>query len=101
MPREQFRAGDFVMKGAERGQVVERISNRTQRPYLTVKITNGPRLNQYEFPERGWQVDDGSYGGNERPTSDHTVATEDAFYRPFRQRAVNRACMKALEEESR
>ena len=68
MPRDQFANGDWVMKGSEFGVVVERISKRTGSRYLVVSITRGPRKGQLEFPERGWVIDDGSTGGNERPS---------------------------------
>jgi hypothetical protein len=75
MPRESFSAGDFVIKGQEAGTVVQRRSHRTGRDYLTVSITKGPRRGQLEFPERGWRIDDGSVGGNERPAHE----PEDVF----------------------
>jgi len=69
MPRDRWRPveGDYCTKGTERGQVVKKISQRTGKPYLTVRILSGPRRMLHEFPERGWELDDGSYGGNERP----------------------------------
>jgi len=70
MPREQFTAGDFVIKGQEAGTVVQRRSQRTGRDYLTVSITNGPRRGSTEFPERGWVIDHGGYAGNERPSTE-------------------------------
>ena len=54
----RFEENDIVTKGAEEGRVVTRVSSRTGRPYLTVHITNGSRKGSYEFPERGWRVDD-------------------------------------------
>jgi len=68
--REPFKAGDFVVKGRDSGIVIEHTSHRTGRNYLTVRIEKGPRRGQLEFPERGWQIDDGSYGGNERPSTE-------------------------------
>ena len=71
MKPERFSAGDFVVKGNEAGTVVQRRSHRTGRDYLTVSITKGPRRGQMEFPERGpWRIDDGSYAGNERPSTE-------------------------------
>ena len=66
----RFEENDIVTKGAEEGRVVKRVSNRTQREYLTVHITNGSRKGSYEFPERGWTVDDGRTADPGRPARD-------------------------------
>lgn len=68
MPREYFKNGDFVTKGQEAGVVIRRRSHRTGKTYLTVSISKGPRRGQLEFPEKGWSVDMGDVGGNERPS---------------------------------
>lgn len=65
--RERFQKDDYVTKGQETGRVVELVSQRTGRAYLTVWILTGPRKNQREFPEKGWTIDDGRTGGNDRP----------------------------------
>jgi hypothetical protein len=70
MPRERFAENDPVVKRNETGVVVKRVSHRTGREYLTVSIKTGPRKGSHEFPELGWEIDDGRTADPGRPAHD-------------------------------
>lgn len=78
------KAGDYCLKASghdlERGRVVERTSQRTHRPYLTVQILSGRRRWLFEFPERGWRLDDGTDADSGDSNSPRQYDHEEDYY---------------------
>jgi hypothetical protein len=83
--KSTFCKHEHVRKGDERGVIVELKNRSTGRPFLMVWILNGPRKNQREYPERGWEPDE----INERPDydEDSITTTENKAMRVWRARA--------------